>query len=161
ARRPAAIRKRAALGPWLHGVAFRISCKLKRRQSRRAAETLSHDLVGASADDVSWRETRTVLDAEIRRLPERLQSPILLCYVEGKPRDEAAAELGWSVSTLRGRLDRGRELLRSRLARRGLALSAALLGTLGSDETIPAAVTTAVLASAAEPRTVARGVAAI
>src|SRR5262249_17810774 len=109
ARRPAAIRKRTALGPWLHGGAFRVSCKLKRRESRGTAETLSQDVAGASADDVSWRETRTVLDAEIRRLPERLQSPILLCYVEGKTRDEAAAELGWSVSTLRGRLDRGRE----------------------------------------------------
>src|SRR5436305_3139248 len=126
-RKAAAVRKHSALGPWLHGVAFRISCKLKRRLARRTAVPLPDDIPNATTDDVSWREVRAVLDAEIRRLPERLQSPILLCYVQGKTRDEAAAELGWSVGTLRGRLDRGRELLRSRLARRGLALSAGLL----------------------------------
>src|SRR5262249_5443614 len=48
--------------------------------------------------------------------------------LEGKTRDEAARELGWSLGTLRGRLERGRTLLRNRLARRGLTLSATLLG---------------------------------
>src|SRR5262249_20861309 len=143
------------------GVAFRISCKLKRRQSRHATEQLSRDVAGRGVDDVSWREIRTVLDAEIRRLPERLQSPILLCYVQGKTRDEAAAELGWPVSTVRGRWAGGRDLFRSRLPRRGLALSAVLLGTLGNDETLPGAVAAAVMAFAAEPRTVSRGIAAL
>jgi NAD(P)-dependent dehydrogenase (short-subunit alcohol dehydrogenase family) len=68
------------------------------------------------------------LDEELARLPERLQAPLVLCYLEGKTRDEAARELGWTVGQLRGRLERGRDLLRSRLTRRGLALSAALLG---------------------------------
>jgi hypothetical protein len=84
-----------------------------------------------------------------------------LCYVQGKTRDEAAAELGWTVGTLRGRLDRGRELLRSRLARRGLALSAGLLGTLGTSEAMPAAVAAAAVLSAIEPVATSRGIVAL
>src|SRR5207237_7314827 len=44
ARKAPAIRKRAALGPWLHGVAFRISCKLNRRLARRTAVPLPDDV---------------------------------------------------------------------------------------------------------------------
>lgn len=40
--------------------------------------------------------------------------------------DEAARDLGWSLMTVRRRLEQGRELLRSRLTTRGMTLSAAL-----------------------------------
>src|SRR5262249_52368334 len=81
----------------------------------------------AAAAEVSWQDVRVALYEELARLPERFRAPLVLCYLEGKTRDEAARELGWSVGTLRGRLERGRDLLRSRLTRRGLALSAVLL----------------------------------
>jgi hypothetical protein len=47
--------------------------------------------------------------------------------LEGKTRDEAAAELGLTTTTVRGRLERGRDRLRLRLALRGVAFPAALL----------------------------------
>src|SRR5205085_3234171 len=53
----------------------------------------------------------------------------LLCYLEGKTRDQAAGQLGWALRTLERRLAQGREHLRLRLARRGVTLSAALLVT--------------------------------
>ncbi|MFL5342505.1 MAG: sigma factor-like helix-turn-helix DNA-binding protein, partial [Gemmataceae bacterium] len=88
----------------------------------------------AAAEDLSWREVQAVVDEELARLPERFRAPLVLCYLEGLTRDEAARHLNWTLGTLRGRLDRGRELLRSRLTRRGLALPAALLATgLGSE----------------------------
>ncbi len=131
ARKAGSIRRSESLGSWLHGVAFRAAANLKRQVARRHAHETAAVDVAQQADpgDVSWREVRAVLDEELRHLPAHYQAPLVLCYLEGKTRDEAAQELGWSTGTLRGRLERGRDLLRTRLARRGLMLSASLLAT--------------------------------
>src|SRR5262249_51179944 len=50
-----------------------------------------------------------------------------LSYLEGKTNEEVAALLQWPVGTVKGRLSRARDLLRSRLTRRGLVLSATFL----------------------------------
>ncbi len=50
----------------------------------------------------------------------------MLCYLEGLTQEEAARRLGWTTATVKGRLQRGREKLRRRLERRGVALTAAL-----------------------------------
>jgi WD40 repeat protein len=71
---------------------------------------------------------RAILHDELAALPERYREPLVLCYLEGLQYGEAARRLGWSEATLKGRLQRGRDLLRPRLARRGLGLAA--LGTL-------------------------------
>src|SRR5262249_37321452 len=49
--------------------------------------------------------------------------------LQGKAHNEGAQQLGLSLPTFRGRLERARELLRKRLTRRGVALSGALLAT--------------------------------
>jgi RNA polymerase sigma factor (sigma-70 family) len=130
ASRAASVRKADSLGSWLHGVAYRVAASLKRDVARRRAREAP---VGDPpevpvATDVSWQDVRVALDEALARLPERLRAPLVLCYLEGKTRDEAARELGWSLGTLHGRLERGRDALRTRLTRRGLTLSAALLG---------------------------------
>src|SRR5262249_4497929 len=61
---------------------------------------------------------------------------------------EAAQQLGWSLATLKRRLERGRELLGVRLRRRGLTLSAALAGLTVAEGTASAAVPHALLTSA-------------
>jgi hypothetical protein len=80
--------------------------------------------------EISLREARTVIDEELAKLSEKYRAPLVLCYLEGATRDEAAQQLGWSLGTLKRRLEQGRELLRERLARRGLTLSAALAAGL-------------------------------
>jgi hypothetical protein len=66
----------------------------------------------------------------------------VLCCLEGRTCDEAAQELGWSLGSVKGRLERGREVLRSRLVRRGLELTAALAATVlpqqGARGSVPA-----------------------
>jgi RNA polymerase sigma factor (sigma-70 family) len=126
ARKAAAVRDSASVGGWLHGVAVRVASKLKARLLR-LPRTGELPECPAEGDDLSWREVRRILDEEVARLPERLRLPILLCYFEGRTRDEAAAALGCKVSTLRGRIEDSRERLRIRLALRGIELSAALL----------------------------------
>jgi RNA polymerase sigma factor (sigma-70 family) len=132
ARRATSLRKQESLASWLHGVAYRICVNLKRQQARRQRreraagrpESTNHD-----DGDITWRELRGVLDEELQRLPARYRAPLVLCYLEGKTRDEAAQQLGVKPGSLHGLLERGRKLLRDRLERRGLTLSAALLAT--------------------------------
>jgi uncharacterized protein (TIGR03067 family) len=80
-----------------------------------------------------WRELGPVLDEEVNRLPDKCRRAFVLCYLEGKTNELAAAQLGCPLGTVLSRLARARERLRARLTRRGLALSAgALAATLGS-----------------------------
>src|SRR5262249_11249826 len=129
-RRAASIQRRDSLASWLHGVAYRIARKARARPARFASA------LGSVPDDVpdpvatlTWRELQTALDAEVQCLPDSLRQPLVLCYLEGRTRDEAAQQLGWTLGTLKGRLERGRIMLRSRLVRRGLTLAAALCAT--------------------------------
>ena len=71
---------------------------------------------------------------ELARLPERLRLPIVLCYLEGKTHAQAAFELRWSEATLRRRLADARDLLRARLTRSGVAVSAAALAAAMSPQ---------------------------
>ena len=48
-------------------------------------------------------------------LPDKLRLPLVLCYSEGMSYEEAAAALRIPVSTLRGRIHRGKDQLRKEL----------------------------------------------
>src|SRR5262249_34836705 len=84
------------------------------------------------------------------RLPERLRAPLILCYLDGRTRDEAARRLGLSVASLHGRLERGRTALCERLTRRGVTLSAALLATALADGVARAALSPTMVLSTAK-----------
>jgi RNA polymerase sigma factor (sigma-70 family) len=123
--------RRGSVGGWLYQVAYRAAVKAR----HRAASRQKHERQAggrASPDplaEVTGRELLAALDEELQRLPEHLRTPLVLCYLQGRTRDEAAGQLGWSLGTLKRRLEQGREVLRGRLARRGLTLPAALLAT--------------------------------
>ncbi len=152
ARRAATIRRPAALPGWLHGVAWRVARKL------RTPATVAAEAPDAVADDTAnparaaaWRELCGLLDKELHRLPPRLREPLLLCYLEGLTRDEAAARLGLSASTVKRRLERGRAVLRARLTRRGVTLAAALAGADCAGPAARSAVPARLLELAAQP----------
>ena len=79
------------------------------------------------APDPDHAERLAILDEEIGRLPERQRAAIVLCDLEGLPHEEAAPRLGCPVGTVESRLSRGRQRLRDRLVRRGLAPAVAAL----------------------------------
>jgi RNA polymerase sigma factor (sigma-70 family) len=125
ARKAAFIRKQEALAAWLHRVALNIartarSSTAQRRVHERQAVLMSQS---SPVDEVALRDWRPVIHEEVDRLPEKYRVGVVLCYLEGKTHEEAARQLGWPLGTVKGRLARARDLLRTRLARRGLALS--------------------------------------
>jgi RNA polymerase sigma factor (sigma-70 family) len=131
ARRPGAVRSAGSVGPWLYTVALRQAARIKADMLRRKdREHAAARRPATAVSDPTLREVEGVLDEELGGLPARLRSPLVLCYLEARTRDEAARELGWSVRTLQRRLDEGRRRLHARLLRRGVSLPAALL-TLG------------------------------
>jgi RNA polymerase sigma factor (sigma-70 family) len=136
ARRAGSIRKQGSVASWLHGVARRVARKAQSRQAayRRLEQETARRAAQASAslDEMTWRELRVVLDEELGRLPEKLRAPLVLCYLEGKTRDEAARQLRLTPRTLKARLEHARDRLRQRLGRRGLTLPAALLTAMMS-----------------------------
>jgi WD40 repeat protein len=76
------------------------------------------------------RELREVLDDELARLPDKYRAPLLLCYFEGMTHEEASRQLGWTPRSVKDRLERGRNRLRARLAKRGVTLSLTLAGSM-------------------------------
>jgi RNA polymerase sigma factor (sigma-70 family) len=133
-RKAAAIRKKASLASWLYGVARRIAAKVRAQAAQRQEWERRSLLMPRQEhlDEPTLQELRAVLDEEIDSLPEKYRAPLVLCYFEGKSHDQAGRELGLPRRSVTSRLARGRELLRGRLVRRGVTLSAgALVAALG------------------------------
>jgi hypothetical protein len=80
--------------------------------------------------EAAWPELQSILDEELNLLPATSRLPLILCYLQGKPPRQIAAELGWPADVVPSRLARARELLRANLARRGVVLSGTVLARL-------------------------------
>lgn len=131
-RKAGSLSRPAALGPWLHGVAYRTALKARAGAARRRGRPVQeHDRVAADpTDELVWRDLRPLLDEAIHGLPPKYRVPFVLCYLEGKSNAQAAEEIGCPRGTIATRLSRARDRLRSHLSRRGLTLSAAVLTTV-------------------------------
>src|SRR5262249_10036137 len=147
ATKAGSIQRRNSVSSWLHGVAARIARQVRHSASRRRAHERQAPVMPPSdaRDAVEWRDLRPVLDEEWERLPQKYRAPLVLCYLEGKSHEEAAQELGWPNGTVCGRLARARDLLRDRLMRRGVTLSASMLAAVAAEAT--AAIPTVLLHS--------------
>jgi protocatechuate 3,4-dioxygenase beta subunit len=83
-----------------------------------------------SHDPIIPDELLPALHEEIARLPERLRLAVVLCDLQGIPQQQAAESLRLSERTLRRRLADGRERLKARLDRRGLAWGEAVMAAV-------------------------------
>jgi RNA polymerase sigma factor (sigma-70 family) len=131
-RKGGTLREPGKLASWLYGVAYRTARKLRSKAALRTKSERQASEMPTKSDlhDMTYEELQAILDEEISQLPEKYALPLVLCYLEGKTNAQAAAQLGWPEGSISRRLSRARELLRSRLARRGLALSAALIAAV-------------------------------
>jgi RNA polymerase sigma factor (sigma-70 family) len=128
-RKARSIRMEDSLAPWLYGVACRTAQRARATASRyRTLDVESMaEAAGPSPGGSFEFDVRPLLHEELASLPGKYREPIVLCHLEGKSHEEAARLLSWPVGTLSGRLSRGRQILKARLERRGVAVSSAML----------------------------------
>jgi len=150
ARKAGSIRNRDSLASWLHGVACRIAaCASAATARRRRHERTVAIRATTTVDDGDRDDIAPVLHEELNRLPEKYRTPIVLCHLEGLTHEQTAQQLHWPVGTVRSRLARGREQLRGRLVRRGVALSVGLWKGVLSAESATAAIPAALAGATA------------
>jgi RNA polymerase sigma factor (sigma-70 family) len=136
------VRRADALGGWLHGVAYRVAMKARRTAARRRQrETVA--AVGEAdspVSDAAWDELQAAVHEEVCRLPDKLRLPFVLCSLQGLSRQEAAAQVGWTVGSVSVRLSQARRRLLDRLARRGVPAAAVATGIAGGVAAVPASL---------------------
>ena len=122
ARRGGSLWVRDSIGPWLHRVARRAAIRARRDAGRRRVIERNAVLAAnRSPSEAGDGEVAAIVHEEVDRLPDRYRVPVVLCDLDGRTHEEAARHLGCPVGTVKSRLVRGRERLRDRLTRRGLA----------------------------------------
>ncbi len=125
ANRARSVRVDDSLGRWLRGVARRVAVRARHTSIRQVsppavAREAAEDPVALAVR----REARRAIDLEVTRLPRKYRDAVTLHHLDGLSHDQVAEALGLPVGTVRSRLSRARDLLRSRLVRRGLAPAA-------------------------------------
>jgi RNA polymerase sigma factor (sigma-70 family) len=150
-RKAGSIRPQGMVGNWLHGVAHTTALKARAMRARRVAkETAAATKAKADAGAASWNGLEERLDQELKSLPPKYRSAIVLCDLEGRSLQQAAAELGCPLGTVGTRLSRGRAMLARRLSRNGAAISAAALALALSQTAAAASVPGTLLMSTTE-----------
>ncbi|MBP3955130.1 RNA polymerase sigma factor [Gemmata sp. G18] len=125
----ATIRQRESLSGWLYRVAHQIALKAAGRRARRPVAALPTSEVPMPESQLPvWEadELKTVIDAEVAGLPDKLRAVIVLCLIEGRTNTEAAAALAVPTGTVDSRLSAARKTLQARLTRRGVAVGAGI-----------------------------------
>jgi RNA polymerase sigma factor (sigma-70 family) len=141
ARKAGSILRGAALGGWLYEVAYRVALRARaralrhREHERRAAAMRTVD---RSDGTQASRELEAVVDEELLRLPEKHRTLLVLRYLQGKTVEQTAREVGCPIGSVSWRVTRARELLRERLAQRGIVLPATGLAVFFGGAVSPA-----------------------
>jgi RNA polymerase sigma factor (sigma-70 family) len=137
------------LAGWLFRVAYRTASRARSGRLRRHARELPLEDVPVEGPiaEIVWRELQPIFDEEVNRLPDNLRLPVVLCLMEGRTKRAAARMLDWPEGTFSSRLQRARELLRGRLARRGVTIPSSALSLALVQGTTSAAVPSPLLAA--------------
>jgi RNA polymerase sigma factor (sigma-70 family) len=127
-----------SVGSWLYGTAYYTARNFRASIQRRRMheEKARHEAPANFTTSPLLAGEMQPLIEELARLPERFRTPLMLCDLQGKSRAEAGELLGWRAGTLSSRLARGRELLRTRLEKRGFQSSIGVLALASTREAL-------------------------
>jgi RNA polymerase sigma-70 factor, ECF subfamily len=109
--------KRGELPAFLTGVARKM-LRRQRQEDRRWVpfeDAAVPESVEGQPEDFARAQDAAALRRAICALPERYREAVVLCDLEGKSYEEAAALLGCAMGTVRSRLHRARGLLARKL----------------------------------------------
>lgn len=115
------IRHPERLPGWLQRVAQRAAMATLKTASRESEPMVEPPVNPEDPlDRLAQRHEAIVLDEELADLPEHYRSAIVLHLFEGRSIQGLADHFGTSVGSIRGRLQRGKQLLAQRLRHRGV-----------------------------------------
>lgn len=135
AQRAGSIRRVESLPVWLHTAAVHAATDRQRKEARHQErmKRLTKESAVLSgperAEEEPWREALPQLDEALTRLSETDRGIVLARYCQGESVAVAAGRFGLSAAAAQKRGERALEKLSVLLRRRGVTLSAALLGT--------------------------------
>lgn len=140
---------------WLYHVALCLARNEYRAQVRRKAREEEAAMIATEPDSGTFVEgVVSTLYEELGKLAEKYRQPVILHHLEGLSYEAAAPMCGCSEPAFRMRLTRGREQLRERLARRGVALGiTALVAGLSQSAASAAELPAALVASTCQAAT--------
>jgi RNA polymerase sigma factor (sigma-70 family) len=148
-RKAASVVPREMVANWLYGVAHQTALNARASAARRSMrERQVAQIPEPAVEEPEHRHgLEAFLDQELRRLPDKYRSAIVLCDLEGKTRKEVAGHLCVPEGTLSGRLTRGRAILAKRLARRGVVVPAGAFAAVLAQNELCAVVPASVISS--------------
>jgi RNA polymerase sigma factor (sigma-70 family) len=153
AKKAESLSLRGSLTGWLYTSTHFAAAKTVRSERRRRAreEAFMREPNNDSTSEPNWEEIRPVLDDVMHELQEADREAILLRHFENRPFLEVGARLGLSENAARMRVERALERLRSLLAQRGIATSAALSSVISAHavQLAPATLAPAIVAASA------------
>jgi len=92
AKKASSQRWQSSIASWLYQTAYQLALKARTAATRRARreKAVAPRLPSNPLAEITGQELLTALDEELLALPEPLRAPLVLCYLEGVTRDEAA-----------------------------------------------------------------------
>ena len=102
------LREESFFRTWVTRILINACYDTQRKRRRTVPLDEIPEQTAASAPD-------TALAMALEAIPEKLRLPLVLCYSEGMTYEEAASALRIPITTLRGRIHRGKNELRKEL----------------------------------------------
>ena len=106
ARKAAQLRSAGTCAPWLHRVTHDLAVNALRRRLRQQAREQETGAMDATATPPLPPEQQKLLHEHLRALPDRYRAPLVLCYLEGQPAEQAGCRDGVCTRSGRSKLAR-------------------------------------------------------
>src|ERR1041385_8566130 len=161
ARKAGTLSPKTILSGWLYRTTQFVTANMlhaEYRRLRRETEAHMESIAEKESGDSVWQDIVPLLDEAMRRLRPAERDALVLRYFENKNLREVAVALGVQERAAQKRVARSLEKLRGFFLNRGLTISAAVIATAVSANSVQAApvgITASVLTTAKSSATAA------